>query len=562
MSEIPPESLDLILLSHMQQTRLTPKQAKTTQKTASHTKVSERKIASVQFSLFGLQVCKKTYLFAHGVGEKRYRNLCKHFDVNGVTPRIHKNTRKVPHNACSAEQEKQVVTFIQNFADCHAMPLPGRMPNMKDYSVMMLPSDVTKSGVWNQYVESCGESGLTAVGLTKFKCIWAMYLPSICVMKISSDLCDTCQKNNSLIMKSVNCSEAEKSERLRTQEEHLARARECREYYRSQCNEASEYMSSLSGEQSSEDIIEGPVHISFDYAQNLQIPHMPQQVGPIYFKTPRKCHLFGVCCEGLPKQINYLIDEKDLTGKGANETISYLEHYFKHFAPRAKKVNLHCDNCRGQNKNNFLMQYLCVRTILRLNDDIECSFMIPYHTRFGPDWCFGLIKLKYKRSYVSSVSQLADVVSNSTTKNINISQHVSDPQTGETLVEVRDWKPYLEKRFKKIPNITKYQHFRFSSQHPGHMFVRELPSSEEKKINILRQPVDKVHFLPMPKIIAPPGLNAEREWYLYEQIREHCDAEFQDATCPKPSVPKPKTSSCSKSATVGNSCKKVCESEI
>ena len=138
-------------------------------------------------------------------------------------------------------------------------------------------------------------------------------------------------------MKSVNCSEAEKSERLRTQEEHLARARECREYYRSQCNEASEYMSSLSGEQSSKDVIEGPVHISFDYAQNLQIPHMPQQVGPIYFKTPRKCHLFGVCCEGLPKQINYLIDEKDLTGKGANETISYLEHYFttiSHLEPR------------------------------------------------------------------------------------------------------------------------------------------------------------------------------------------------------------------------------------
>ena len=207
MSEIPCESLDLILLSHMQQTRLNTEQAKTTQKTP---KVSDRKIASVKFHLFGLQVCKKTYLFAHGVGEKRYRNLCKHFDANGVTPRIHKNTKKVPHNAYSAEEEKQVVTFIQNFADCHAMPLPGRMPNMKDYSVMILPSDMTKSGIWKNYVESCAESGLRAVGLTKFKCTWAMYLPSISVMKISSDLCDTCQKNNNLIMKSVNCSEAEK----------------------------------------------------------------------------------------------------------------------------------------------------------------------------------------------------------------------------------------------------------------------------------------------------------------------------------------------------------------
>ena len=206
-------------------------------------------------------------------------------------------------------------------------------------------------------------------------------------------------------MKSANCSETEKSERLRVQEEHLARAKECREYYRRQCNEASDFISSLTEEQRHAEVVEGPVHISFDYAQNLQIPHMPQQVGPIYFKTPRKCHLFGVSCEGLPRQINYLIDEKDLTGKGANETVSYLEHYFKEFAIRARKINLHCDNGRGQNKNNYVMQYLCMRAILRLNDDIECSFMIPYHTRFGPDWCFGLIKLKYKRSYVSSVSQ-------------------------------------------------------------------------------------------------------------------------------------------------------------
>ena len=553
MSEIPSESLDLILLSHMQQTRLNKDNAKTTQKTPSHPKVSDRKIASVRFFLFGLQVCKKTYLFAHGIGEKRYRNLCRHFDLNGVTPRVHKNTRRLPHNACSAEEEKQVVAFIQNFADCHAMPLPGRMPNMKDYSVMMLPSDMTKSGIWKNYVESCSESGIRAVGLTKFKCVWALYLPHISVMKISSDLCDTCQKNNSLIMKSMNCNENEKSERLRVQEEHLARARECREYYRSQCNEASEFISSMTDEHRNAEIVDGPIHISFDYAQNLQIPHMPQQVGPIYFKTPRKCHLFGVCCEGIPQQINYLIDEKDLTGKGVNETISYLEHYFKEFAIKARKVYLHCDNCRGQNKNNYLMQYLCMRTILRLNDNIECSFMIPYHTRFGPDWCFGLIKLRYKRSYVSSASQLGDVVLGSTTKNINVPQHVSDPDSGKILVAVCDWKVYLDRIFKKIPNITKYQHFRFSFQHPGSVFVRELPSSPEKEIKLLLQPVQEAQFLPMPRIIEPPGLSAERAWYLYEQIREHCDTDFQDATCPKPSVPKPKGSKCQTSATAGMS---------
>lgn len=175
--------------------------------------------------------------------------------------------------------------------------------------------------------------------------------------------------------------------------------------------------------------------------------------------------MFGVCCEAIPRQINYLIDENDLTGKGANETISYIDHYFKNFAIKCKTINLHCDNCRGQNKNNAVMHYFLLRTLLGLNENIECSFMIPYHTRFAPDWCFGLIKLKYKRSYVSSVKQLADVVNQSIHWGINVAQHISDPETQVTQVTVRKWKLYLENLFRKIPKITTFHHFRLVKQH-------------------------------------------------------------------------------------------------
>ena len=37
--------------------------------------------------------------------------------------------------------------------------------------------------------------------------------------------------------------------------------------------------------------------------------------------------IFGVCCEGLPRQINYLIDKASDTGKGANTIVSML-HIF------------------------------------------------------------------------------------------------------------------------------------------------------------------------------------------------------------------------------------------
>ena len=108
------------------------------------------------------------------------------------------------------------------------------------------------------------------------------------------------------------------------------------------------------------------IHYSFDYAQNMQYPHDVFQPGPIYFVTPRKCSLFGVCCEGLQKQVNYLVDECVQTGKGSNGVISYLHHFFQNYGMGEQKVQLHCDNCAGQNKNNFMMWYWAWRVMHKL----------------------------------------------------------------------------------------------------------------------------------------------------------------------------------------------------
>uniref|UniRef100_A0A1X7SUM7 Uncharacterized protein n=1 Tax=Amphimedon queenslandica TaxID=400682 RepID=A0A1X7SUM7_AMPQE len=56
-------------------------------------------------------------------------------------------------------------------------------------------------------------------------------------------------------------------------------------------------------------------HYNFDYAQQVHYPSSPLQAGPKYFLTPRKCGIFGVCCEAIPQQVNFLIDESFDTGK-------------------------------------------------------------------------------------------------------------------------------------------------------------------------------------------------------------------------------------------------------
>ena len=36
----------------------------------------------------------------------------------------------------------------------------------------------------------------------------------------------------------------------------------------------------------------------------VHYPSDPQQPGPIYFLTPRKCAIFGICCDGIPRQVD------------------------------------------------------------------------------------------------------------------------------------------------------------------------------------------------------------------------------------------------------------------
>ena len=91
------------------------------------------------------------------------------------------------------------------------------------------------------------------------------------------------------------------------------------------------------------------VHYSFDFAQQVHYPSDPMQPGPIYFLTPRKCAIFGVCCEAIPRQINYLIDEAVDVGKGANTVVSLLHHFFETHGLGESDVHLHADNCVGQN---------------------------------------------------------------------------------------------------------------------------------------------------------------------------------------------------------------------
>ena len=337
-------------------------------------------------------------------------------------------------------------------------------------------------------------------------------------MQPATDLCWTCQKNNNRIHKTANLPESEKAEVVRRQEEHLLLAAGKRNFYKNCCQESKDSVQnyikdvdfSVEREPSSYD---GTVHYSYDYAQQLHYPTDPNQPGPIYFKTSQKCALFSVCCEAISRQVNFLTDENVQTSKGANSTISYVHYYFQCHGLGETKAQLHADNCSTENKNSAFY-----------------DFLLPVHTKFAPDWCFGLVKQKTRRTFISSLFDIARAVEESASVNV---AELPGLHNGTVCIHTYDWVTYLGQYFKKIPQIKTYHHFRFNKEYPGTVFCKQYWDSEEKAVNLLKSK----HNLPrpgqLPTIVNPQGISQGHAEYLFKEIREFCRDGTEDLVAPK-----------------------------
>ena len=94
--------------------------------------------------------------------------------------------------------------------------------------------------------------------------------------------------------------------------------------------------------------------------------------------------MFGVHCEAIPRQINFLTDESGEVGKGPNTVISRLHYFFDVHGLGETDVYLLADNCTGQNKNNAMMNYLIWRVMTGRHTNITYPFLVVGHTKFSP----------------------------------------------------------------------------------------------------------------------------------------------------------------------------------
>ena len=108
--------------------------------------------------------------------------------------------------------------------------------------------------------------------------------------------------------------------------------------------------------------------------------------------------------------------------------------------------------------------YLQWQVLVGLHKTISQSFLLVGQTKFAPDWCFGVLKQKYKKTLISYLADTVDVINSSA--DINTPQLVGT-QNEEVLVPTYSCNSFLGGHHCKVSTITSYHHYTFSIANPG-----------------------------------------------------------------------------------------------
>ncbi|KAJ8308706.1 hypothetical protein KUTeg_013580 [Tegillarca granosa] len=503
------------------------------------TKRGERKQFHCEFHFKDKVICREAFKICYAIGEIVLRNIIIHMKNNGNTPRTHGNRGKKPHNAFNFNDIETIVKFINNYADENGMPFPAPPRGRDEIPIVYLHSSENKRSIHKVYEDACIANEQRAAKYSAFTDIWNTCCGHIKISKPEEDVCGKCEKLRKMITDAHT--ENEKLLAADAMRDHIIAVKKEKELYKTCITKAKEELSNIAipsfpAEPLSSDYQH--VHVTFDFAQGVSIPHFARQIGALYFLTPRKIQIFGVRFDGFPLQLNYLIDEDQTVGEdgrnvhGPNSVISMLDDALSKYSLGERVLTLHSDNCAGQNKNMYVMAYFAWRILAGLNTEVNLKMQIAGHARCLIDGGFAHIKRQYRRTDVDTLVHLAEVVTKSAYSNRPVLYKATN---GSRNWEWRDWKSFLSAHFRSLRGISSYQHFRFSSTYPGKVFLKKCDDDEsETTFTLVKRSVDQVP-LNRPDPVTPKGLSRDRQKYLFKSVRPYVRPMFQDITCPAPS---------------------------
>ena len=101
------------------------------------------------------------WIFFYSVCNDTLNRLSKHYQTEGLTPIKRKKGTNMNHpHRLSLDDTRRIQTFITNFAEDHAVALPGRVPGFRQEDIRLLPSSYPKGRIHRLYNEHAQNNGI------------------------------------------------------------------------------------------------------------------------------------------------------------------------------------------------------------------------------------------------------------------------------------------------------------------------------------------------------------------------------------------------------------------
>ena len=123
-----------------------------------------------------------------------------------------------------------VKNFLENYAEIHGLPSPGRSVNKVTQSVIFLPAETTYKSVYYNFLTGLEDNNLKSLKYDAFRKLWHQLTPEIQIMSPRTDLCDTCQHFRNGLQYNAH-QEKEAKDLLRNFKDHLTKAKLERNYW-------------------------------------------------------------------------------------------------------------------------------------------------------------------------------------------------------------------------------------------------------------------------------------------------------------------------------------------
>ena len=263
--------------------------------------------ARVTYTVLGNSVCKTLFCHAFGVSSKVVKNVLKSFADGMINlPPRKAGSGKFERTTKNSTAESAAL-FITNYAELHGYPCPEARGSKKDVDrvIVNLPHSHSKGRIYKLYCACCSGADVRPLSRTSFYRVWSKrchhikrYVPRLlrisncfvyvclmlshtlcCRLKLRTDYCDTCIRLRAF---------SRQGDLLKL---HLAVARLCRNFKQEMISK------SIKSFYDEEDPRKRSLHLSFDYAQKIQLPMFDDQPGQYYFKKGLVVDIFGVASD-------------------------------------------------------------------------------------------------------------------------------------------------------------------------------------------------------------------------------------------------------------------------